>query len=73
MREKTPRSNNILVGLDNIQAFLGISTPTLQKLQLRGLPVVKIEGSFYATKTNLEMFFDDKTLIDPRIEPYMRK
>lgn len=73
MGKTVSKSDNILVGLDNIQAFLAISTPTLQKLREKGLPVVKIEGSWYATKSNLEAFFNRKTRIDPRLEPFLRK
>ena len=72
MKKAVSKSDNILVGLDNIQTFLTVSKPTLQKLQQSGLPIAKIEGSWYATKSNLEAFFDDKTRIDPRLNPYLR-
>ena len=72
--KKNGLDSNILVGMDNIQSFLGISSPTLQKLQQNGLPIVKIEGTWYATKSNLEDFFNQRTrpTVDPRLDPFLR-
>lgn len=68
----TEKSSEILTGLDAIQSYLGVSKPTLQKLCDAGLPIKKIEGSWYSTKTNIDHFFSVATERDPRIDAYLR-
>jgi len=58
------RSDKILKGQKEIEAFLGMSWPTILKLiEKYRLPVSLIEGCWYAHAGNLEKYFEDMTRI----------
>lgn len=57
------KSSNILIGVAEITAYIGVTKPTFYKLVQSGLPATVIDGKWYAYAINIDEYFKHKTLI----------
>lgn len=57
------KSPHILIGLDEITGYIGVTVPTFHDLVKFGLPATTIKGRWYAHSQNIDKYFERVTLI----------
>ena len=55
------RSKRVLIGVDAIMTYLGISEPTFKKFIRLGMPARVIDNRWYAHADNLDLYFQTIT------------
>ena len=55
------RSKRVLIGIDAIMIYLGISEPTFKKFIRLGMPARVIDNRWYAHADNLDSYFQTIT------------
>jgi hypothetical protein len=60
---------SLLVGINQIITYIGVSKPTFYRLAKRGLPANIIDGTWYAHKENIDNYFRIITSKPPQTFP----
>lgn len=63
------RFTSLLIGINQIVAYIGVSKPTFYRLARKGLPANLIDGTWYAHKDNLDNYFKIITSKPPQSFP----
>lgn len=65
----TERFTSLLIGINQIVTYIGVSKPTFYRLARKGLPANLIDGTWYAHKDNLDNYFKIITSKPPQSFP----
>lgn len=61
--------NSVLIGIQAITFYTGISKPTFYELLKHGFPANCISGTWYSHKQNIEDYFRTITRVPPKNIP----